>query len=243
MSLDLGIEIEYDGTFYTKTAVENLNKLFSKIKEQNKFKKQYIILLDEIYIGNDGMDFSDLHLIFPFINILMAINPAAYNMTIPVNITSPSGNNILAKQLFTKHRNSFQIAVLLAHINKFYKDKDGQYKCLDVANDKPLEASNIPTGPLPIWIQRSQDATDEEVLEYMKESFLKEAIGVTLVHSSRKQFSQEAKSWLDQEEWKVLIFRDMTGSETDNLVAFIEDTTANMEVFSRAKKLLIIVTK
>ena len=242
MSLDLGIEIEYDGTFYTKTAVENLNKLFSKIKEQNKFKKQYIILLDEIYIGNDGMDFSDLHLIFPFINILMAINPAAYNMTIPVNITSPSGNNILAKQLFTKHRNSFQIAVLLAHINKFYKDKDGQYKCLDVANDKPLEASNIPTGPLPIWIQRSQDATDEEVLKYLKEYFLQKAIIVTLVHS-RKQFSQSAKSWLDQENWKVRKFGDMTGSETDNLVAFIEDITANMEVLSRAKKQLIIVTK
>ena len=78
---------------------------------------------------------------------------------------------------------------------------------------------------------------------YLKESFLKETINITLVHSSFKEFSQEAKSWLDQEEWKVSEFVDMTGSETDNLVAFIEDATANMEVFSRAKKQLIVVKK
>ena len=214
----------------------------------NGEKRQYIILLDEILVNNDGMDFSEVQLIYSLINILMAVNPAGFYLTKTVEITSLSGNNVLPKQLFTRHRNSFQIAVLLAHINKFYKEREtlnlgAKYKCLDAVNDKPLDDSDLPSGPLPIWIQRSQDATDEEVLEYMKESFLKEAIGVTLVHSSRKQFSQEAKSWLDQEEWKVLIFRDMTGSETDNLVAFIEDTTANMEVFSRAKKLLIIVTK
>ena len=81
------------------------------------------------------------------------------------------------------------------------------------------------------------------MLQYLKESFLQEATNITIVNSFIRNFSQEAKSWLDQEKWKVLQFSDMTGSETDNLVAFVEDSYANMEVFSRAKKQLIIVTK
>ena len=115
--LELGIDFQYEQT----TAVENLNKLFKKINEIDQEKKQYIILLDEIIINNDGMDFSELQLIYPFINILMAINPAGYDLTKPIQITSPSGSNVLAQQLFTRHRNSFQIAVLLAHINKHYQ--------------------------------------------------------------------------------------------------------------------------
>ena len=160
----------------------NLNKLFKKINEINQGRKQYIILLDEVILNNDGMDFSELQLISSFINVLIAINPAGYYLTKPVQITSPSGSNILAKQLFTRHRNS----TLLAHVNKFYRDTNDAYKCLDVSNDKPLDTFNLPSGPLPIWIQRSLDATDEEVMLYLKESFLKETINITLVHSSFK---------------------------------------------------------
>ena len=202
-----------------------------------------MILLDEIIINHDGMDFSELQFMYSFINILMAINPAGFYLTRPVQITSPSGSNILAKQLITRHRNSFQIAVLLAHINKFIQVQNDAYKCIDAANDRPLNATNLPLGYLPIWIQRSQDATDEEILRFLKESFLQEATNITLVHSFQKQFSTGVKSWLEQENWKVTEFRDMTGSETLNLVVFIEDIYSNMEVLSRAKKRLIIVTK
>ena len=45
------------------------------------------------------------------------------------------------------------------------------------------------------------------------------------------------------ENWMVLEYTQMTGSETEVLVAFIEDIYANMEVFSRARKQLFIVTK
>ena len=187
------------------------------------------------------MDFFDLKLIYSFINVLMAVNPAGYNLTKLVEIMSPLGSNVFNKQLFTRHRNSYQIAMVLAHINKFYKYRNIGYKCLGAENDTPLDASNLPSGPLPIWIQRSQETTDEEVLEYLNLSFLQGAKNVTLVHSFQKQFSQEAKSWLDQEKFKVLEFEHMTGSETDNLVAFIEHY--DMEVFSRAKKHLIVVTR
>ena len=85
--------------------------------------------------------------------------------------------------------------------------------------------------------------TDEQVLKYLKIDILQDSNNITLVHSSKKKFSQEGKSWLNEEDWKVSQFNSMVGSETEILVAFTEDPYASMEVFSRAKKQLIIVTK
>ena len=239
----MDVEIDTDRGTYTKTAVENLNTVFAKLNELIKGKKHIIIVLDEVIINYDCIDFSGLRLDYPSITIIIAINPAGYFLTKEVVIKPPSRKNVLAVQLKTKHRNSYQIAVLIAHINKFYKDRNESYKCLDSANDKPLDPSNLPNGPLPNWIQRSPDTTDEDVLKYLKTKFLPEAESVTLVHF-QKQFSQKARDWLsNQGNWKVMSHLAMTGSETECLVAFIENTYFNMETFSRAKKQLIIVTK
>ena len=240
----MDIQIEYDDIRrYTKTAVENLNKLFAKLNEMNRGKKHIIILLDEVITNKDCIDFSGIRLDYPFITIIIAVNPAAYELTKEIVIKPPYRNNVLAVQLKSKHRNSYRIAVLIAHINKFYNDNGGAYKCLDTANDKPLDPSNLPNGPLPIWVQRSPEMTDEQALKYLKANFMQEITNVTLVYSDLIPFSTEAESWLEIENWKVLDFTNMTGSEAEVLVAFIEDATANMEVFSRARKQLIIVTK
>ena len=188
--MEIDVELK-DLSLFAKPAVENLNKLFKKINEINQGKKQYIILLDEIIINHDGMNFLELQLIYSYINILMAINPAGYYLTKPVEITSLSGRNILAKQLFTRHRNSFQIAVLLAHMNNYVKYLNQGYKCLDAAKDQPLDSSHLPSGPLPIWIQKRHDVTDENILQYVKNDFLQEAKNVTVVHSYQKQFSKK----------------------------------------------------
>ena len=50
-------------------------------------------------------------------------------------------------------------------------------------------------------------------------------------------------SFFEKENWKVCTFPEMTGSETEVLIAYIEDAYSNMEVFSRARKQLTIVTK
>ena len=240
----LELDIEYDDkSFFEKTAVENLNKLFAILNQMYRGKKHLIILLDEVIINHDCTDFSGLQLDHPFITIILAINPAGYDLTKEIVIKPPSKENVLAVQLKTKNCNSYQIANLIAHINKLSKEKGGSYKYLDSANDKPLDPSNLPNGPLPNWIQRSPDTTDEDVLKYLKTKFLPEAESVTLVHFQKK-FSQKARDWLsNQGNWKVMSHLAMTGSETECLVAFIENTYFNMETFSRAKKQLIIVTK
>lgn len=243
--IEMDIHVEFTSNYnFAEPAVENLNKLFAKLNEMNRGKKHIIILLDEVMIHYDCIDFSALQLEYPFMTIIIAVNPAGYELTKEVVIIPPSRKNVLAVQLKAKHRNSYQIAVLIAHINKFLIGvKDETYKCLDSSNDKPLVPSNLPNGPLPIWVQRSPETTDEQVLKYLKVNFLQASSNVTLVHSIGKEFTPQTRSWIANENWKVLEFTQMTGSETDVLVAFIEDTYANMEVFSRARKQLIIVTK
>ena len=243
---DLDIKIELTGRtgkFYARPAVENLNKLFAKLNEINRGKKHIIILIDEVIIDYDCIDFNELQLDYPFITILIAVNPAGYYLTKKVVIKPTSRKNVLAIQLMTKHRNTYQIAKLIAHINKFFKDEDGAYKCLDSTNDKPLDPLNMPLGPLPIWIQRSAETADEQLLTYLRINFLKDSSNVTLVHSFEREFTSQARSWVANENWMVLEYSQMTGSEAEVLVAFIEDTYANMEVFSRARKQLIIVTE
>ena len=240
----MDIQIDYDDRgLYTKTAVENLNKLFAKLNEINKGKNHLIILIDEVIVNYDCIDFSGLQLNYPFISITIVVNPAGFYLTKEVVIKPPARKNILAIQLKTKHRNSYEIAVLIAHINKCFKDFGRAYKCLDSANDKPLDPSNLSSGPLPIWVQRSPEMTYGQVFKYLKSNFLHDTSNVTLVHSPDMIFSADAELWLEKEKWKVIDFFQMTGSETEDLVAFIEDRYANMEVFSRARKQLIIVTK
>ena len=209
----------------------------------NKGKKHIVILLDEVIINHDCTDFSGLQLDHPFITIILAINPAGYDLTKEIVIKPPSKENVLAVQLKTKNCNSYQIANLIAHINKLSKEKGGSYKYLDSANDKPLDPSNLASGPLPIWVHIRLEMADEQVLKYLKVNFLQDFSNVTLVHSFKKTFSYEAKLWLEKAKWNVFHLHDMIGSETEVLVAFIEDTCANMELFSRARRQLIIVTK
>ena len=217
--------------------------MFAKLNAKNNGKKHIIILLDEVIVNHDCIDFSGLRLDYPFITIIIAVNPAGYDLTKEVVIKPPSRKNVWAVQLKSKHRNSYQIAVLIAHINKFLKDQGGAYKCLDSANDKPLDPSNLASGPLPIWVHIRLEMADEQVLKYLKVNFLQDFSNVTLVHSFKKTFSYEAKLWLEKAKWNVFHLHDMIGSETEVLVAFIEDTCANMELFSRARRQLIIVTK
>ena len=165
--LGVQIDVQSNGRILAKPATENLNKLFKKIHEVYGQKRHIILLIDEVIVNYDDFDFSLLQLMYPFIHVLIAVNPAGFSLTKAVRIIAPYGNNVLAVQLMTKHRNSYQIALLLAHANKFYKDDNDAYKCLDASLDNSLESSKLPSGPLPIWIGRSQESSDVENWKYL----------------------------------------------------------------------------
>ena len=98
---ELGVEIEMqsNGRKYEKRATENINKLLRKLFDMNKQQKHIILLIDEVVTNHDDFDFSLLQLMCPFINILIAVNPAGFSLTKAVQIIPPSGNNVLVRQL------------------------------------------------------------------------------------------------------------------------------------------------
>ena len=85
----MDVEIDTDRRLYTKPAVENLNKLFARLNEINRGKKHLIILLDEVIINHDCIDFSGLQLVYHNITIIIAINPAGLKMSYRVTLSNP----------------------------------------------------------------------------------------------------------------------------------------------------------
>ena len=77
----------------------------------------------------------------------------------------------------------------------------------------------------------------------LKTKFLQCDTNVNLLVSPfRQPFSHETELWLNKVKWETTNFHAMTGSETDILVAFIDDKYVNLESISRAKKQLILVS-
>ena len=72
----------------------------------------------------------------------------------------------------------------------------------------------------------------------LKTKFLQCDTNVNLLVSPfRQPFSHETELWLNKVKWETTNFHAMTGSETDILVAFIDDKYVNLESISRATSL------
>lgn len=54
---------------------------------------------------------------------------------------------------------------------------------------------------------------------------------------------EQLHRWCINNDWDVVTHGNMTGSERDIIIAFVDDKFGNLEVMSRARKRLFIVTK
>ena len=237
---------------YKDKAIHNIIKLLKRIQQKcKKNGKKYIVFIDEIMVDFDCLDFSaliDLEVLLEDIDLLWAFNPAAFDMTHEyADIKFPLVfDGALVKRLRTKYRNSLQIAILLLHVNHFFVGLKEEYKCLPATQDNPLDPSFLISGELPLWIDcQNPETTIEEVLD-----FVLEHVGCvkpfTILYSvDQEQSYKSLLEWCQSNQlnnWKVMSYWDMTGSEADNVIAIVEDATPNLEVFSRARKNLVIVT-
>ena len=65
-----------------------------------------------------------------------------------------------------------------------------------------------------------------------------------LLNSSMWQnLSQRVYDWCQEKKWDIVSHGNMTGSERDLVIAFADDNLGNLEVMSRARKRLIIITR
>ena len=58
-----------------------------------------------------------------------------------------------------------------------------------------------------------------------------------------QNLSQSVYDWCLDKKWDVVSHGNMTGSERDLVIAFTDDNLGNLEVMSRARNRLIIVTR
>ena len=231
------------GTFYEKTASENINVLLKTIDQQSKEGEQHLVLSDELTADKNGDNFSKcLDGVDKPIH-LMAVNPAAYEMSEEMNVQPPEGDNVTNAQMKTKHRNAFPIGNLLLHYNEHEQMSNTDYKCLSANKDCQLDASKLARGPTPVWIKQGQSTSGLEVLQYVLDELLKSDTSVTLLYSPEIQLPQEIKDFCAKQLWKYCTYWNITGSEDECIISLVEDDDAHLETFSRAKNQLIIITK
>ena len=231
------------GGYYQNTASINMNALLRKINDQSREVEQHLVLSDEISADKSGDNFINcLEGINKLIS-LMAVNPAAFEMSKEMNVQPPEGENVTAERMVTKHRNAFPIANLLLHYNHNEKMQKNSYKCLSAADDCPLNALTLAQGSIPIWIKQDQSISDLEVLQYVLDNSLKNDPSVALLYSPDKDLTPEIKEFCAKQNWKTCTYWNMTGSEDECIISVVEDAYAVLETFSRAKNKLVIITK
>ena len=151
-----------------------------------------------------------------------------------LKVTPPTDKRILCQRLTTPHRNCAQISNFL----KFFVQHIGGIYLSGTEDDKLAE--HLPKGRLPIWVERSREVTDVQILEFIYENYVAEdSLSVTVLYSDDP--SSEAGEWCSAHGWKYLEGKHIIGSE-DQCVVLL-DSALVPELISRGRNLLVTVTK
>ena len=241
---------DYDDKMPIEQKFEELIMAIQKKAEQSK--KYFAILIDEVpllFFGNckNHQEFlKNLQERYPLVHVFIAISPSGRNLANPIDIMFLNNNEkIFAKQLRTRHRNSFLLSNFLIHLTYNYNkvhQTEYNFQCLSPTEDLPLDTSNLPDGEVTLWYHQNEDISDIEILQFLHTTYLPEDCQV-LVSPCEQNLSLRVYDWCREKNWDVVTHGNMTGSERDFVIAFADDNFGNLEVMSRACKRLIIVTR
>ena len=244
-----------------------LDKLLNAIQNEAEKNDEYFsVFIDEMppaFFENcpDYNQFLDyLHDKYSRVYLFIAISPSGRNLTRPLELQFGKSDKIYARQLRTRHRNSFLLSTLLIHLtygynlkkikkslfsfrdNKVDKEVMSKYHCLSPTEDKLLDQSKLAEGDVTLWYHSSGNITEIEALKFLKNTYLPDN-GEVLVSPSEQNFPQHIHRWCVENNWDVVTHGNVTGTERDLVVAFVDDNFGNLEVMSRAKKRLIILSR
>ena len=149
-------------------------------------------------------------------------------------VKAPHDKNTLSQQLKVRHRNSYEISILLEHLKHTKKRSH-----LDNSSDTALQAETLLRGRVPIWIERGRQVPDLQVLEHIKEACIPEHESVTLIHN-KKELAHDIKSWCEGNNWRHVNNEDIIGCEDESVVIF--DDILSFENVSRGRKGIVIVS-
>ena len=238
----------FDDTLPIKQMFQELIKAIHEIAEQ--IKTNFAILIDEMppsfFEGSDYETFFKfLQDEYPLAHVFMAISPSGRNLSKPINLKFYDKEKVLAKQLRIRHRNSLLLSSFLIHLTYGYnkiKQSETKFQCLSPQMDGALNPLTLPNGDITLWYNKSNDISHVEVLEFLFTTYLPEG-GQVLVSPLKQDLSQPVYDWCQNKKWDVVSHGSMTGSERDLVIAFADDNFGNLEILSRARKRLIIITR
>ena len=150
--------------------------------------------------------------------------PLTTKMDFKFEVNSPSGSNIVTKQLVFRHRNSPAISHLIDHF--LFKEVG----LLNPSQDQLLEETSLPPGDLPIWLPMKTGQRNEVFFRFMS-IFLIKGQSVTLIH--RNDLTPLETQWCLQKKWRTVKSTQTAGIEDE--VVLIFDCSPNLEVISREK--------
>ena len=223
------------------------------MKLQNKaeqHKKHFAVFIDEMPLAFfEGQDYEDLLVSwqnkYPQVYLFLSISPSGRALVLPVELIFQRQDKIYSKQLLTRHRNSFLLSTFLIHYISYIRMKqhsESGFQCLSPEMDVPLDQSVLPKGDITLWYNKSEDISDVDILQFLHKTYLPED-GQVLVSPRQQDFSQDVYDWCLDKKWDVVSHGNMTGSERDLVIAFAGDNFGNLEILSRARKRLIIITR
>ena len=247
-NLFLELVPDYNTQWPIKKKFEALIKAIQKIAE--KLEKTYAVLIDEMppsfleACPDYGQFLQSLQAKCKLVHVFLAFSPSGRNLNKPITFVFKE-DKIFAKQLKTRHRNSFLLSIFLIHITYNYnkmKHSESKFQCLSPEMDAALDSSLLPEGDITLWYNKSENITDVEILEFLYKTYLPDTEQV-LVSPRIQDLSHSVYDWCLNKKWDVVSHEHMTGSERDLVIAFAGDNFGNLEVLSRARKRLIIITK
>ena len=245
---ELNVPLSYDGKvrdyIYEEIAAKNIRAFLEKLQSEAK-DVQHIVMFDEVTSDKNGHIFSECLDGIEEPVALIAVNPTAKEMTTEFDVNAPENDNVLAMRLLTKHRNAFHIANLLLHyIHRFHVIKENSAKMIPAERDYPLDSSRMAEGHVPVWIKLEETISDPliEELKLTLINELKDEKNITFLHSRVTPLNEKIQILCEEQSWKIATYWDITGCEDDCVISLVEDGSASLKTFSRARKKLIIIT-
>ena len=221
-----------------------------------------ILMIDEVISQTTGdsakrnADWSKFSIDCENVDVVMAVSPIGPG-TQCFSLTPPQDTaHIFSRQLVEPHRSSFEISKLQRWL-RYHSPMH-----LSSESDIELPAHKLPPGNIPIWISRTEEVTDEEVLKWIKttdklgynipkEDSQKEEESSISEPTNKKESSifvlydkeekdEETEQWCKKQtpEWKYMEDREAIGIEA-KLVIVID--SVDPELVSRARNEIIFV--
>ena len=219
--------------------LEIVNNLIQKISIATKDSRS-IFFLDEVVgknqIGENNVKCDWSNLRFPKnVDVLVAVNPQGIAFKQRFDVIIPTNENTFTRRLVGKHRNCPSISVLLDH----YKALFEKNSYLESSTDMELE---MPSGDLPVWIQKEKTVRHQTVLEFIKNNFTSNHSTTLLYHHSSFPLSDfdHITQLCKDYQWRCLEAGKAVGSEDQYIITY--NFAPGPEHISRARNGLVMVT-